>query len=722
MTTRWMSLGRWSSSGLGAARWRRGHDSVSVDSAQAIDQATLTGGEGNDLVVLLGEQSVGQATLLGGGGDDVIDSTLFGGGDATSTPAAVRIGSRRARRRRPLCRDARHRRRHASPARARHVARPSGSPISRLATMATGSICSAISTPFSPAGTRSPTPSPAAICGWCKAAPIRSCKSIATAPVRPLFETLITLQNVATALLTTLNLGDLPQDGSKPAGRTILGDGFGNAFWGTLGNDTILGLGGNDRLEAYAGDDVIDGGHGSDTMIGGAGDDVYFVDNAGDVVIELAGQGFDIVYARVSYVLSAGASFEVLATIDNTATTALNLTGNELANYVTGNAGANMLDGGAGGADQLWGRGGDDSYYADVGDDVVEYEGDGYDIVYARSSYRARSSGMAVEVLATIDNTGDDGDQPQRQCARQLHRRQCRGEHAGRRRRRRPALGPGGRRQLHRRHERHRHRICRPGQRHPLCQGQITSLAAGLSIETLATADNTGDHGDRPRPATSWTITSPAMPGRTCSTAAPARTCSGAGRATTAISPTATTLCCEDAGAGQRHHLRPRPASCSARASRSRSSPRSTIRLDHGAQPDRQRAGQLCDRQCRREHPRRRRRRGPIVRPGRRRHLRLHHRARRRQCRYDPRLPLGHRQDRARRRALRRDRRAGQLQSPTPSSPARPRTTPTTGSSTIRPPASSSSMPTAAAAGAARCCSPPSAGAPASPPADFQVI
>ena len=78
-------------------------------------------------------------------------------------------------------------------------------------------------------------------------------------------------------------------------------------------------------------------------------------------MIEYAGQGHDIVYARASHVLAAGAEVEVLGTANNNATTAINLTGNELANYVTGNAGANVINGGAG-SDYLQGRGGADTF------------------------------------------------------------------------------------------------------------------------------------------------------------------------------------------------------------------------------------------------------------------------------------------------------------------------------------------------------------------------
>ena len=62
-----------------------------------------------------------------------------------------------------------------------------------------------------------------------------------------------------------------------------------------------------------------------------------------------------------TFALGAGVEIEVLGTVDNFATTAINLTGNELSNYVTGNAGANTINGGAG-SDYLEGRGGADSF------------------------------------------------------------------------------------------------------------------------------------------------------------------------------------------------------------------------------------------------------------------------------------------------------------------------------------------------------------------------
>jgi Ca2+-binding RTX toxin-like protein len=96
-------------------------------------------------------------------------------------------------------------------------------------------------------------------------------------------------------------------------------------------------------------------------MLGGAGDDLYFVDNAGDAVGELVGEGNDAVAAGVSYTLTGGASIELMTTGFIGGTGAIDLTGNELGNQIWGNNGANVLNGGAGN-DVLFGFGGADTF------------------------------------------------------------------------------------------------------------------------------------------------------------------------------------------------------------------------------------------------------------------------------------------------------------------------------------------------------------------------
>jgi Ca2+-binding RTX toxin-like protein len=109
------------------------------------------------------------------------------------------------------------------------------------------------------------------------------------------------------------------------------------------------------------GNSLISGG-GDDTLIGGGGDDRYFVDNIGDRVIELAGEGIDRVFASTSFTLEAGSEVEILRARVHTG---LTLIGNELDNAITGGDGADTLMGG-GGLDRLYGGGGDDLFRFDT--------------------------------------------------------------------------------------------------------------------------------------------------------------------------------------------------------------------------------------------------------------------------------------------------------------------------------------------------------------------
>ena len=74
---------------------------------------------------------------------------------------------------------------------------------------------------------------------------------------------------------------------------------------GTPGDDVINGLGGDDTIDALGGNDVIDGGTGADAMTGGTGNDTFKVDDALDTIVELSGEGYDIVIATVNYTLNA---------------------------------------------------------------------------------------------------------------------------------------------------------------------------------------------------------------------------------------------------------------------------------------------------------------------------------------------------------------------------------------------------------------------------------
>src|SRR5690606_2405040 len=95
---------------------------------------------------------------------------------------------------------------------------------------------------------------------------------------------------------------------------------------GSAHDDTLTGDALANGLDGGAGNDVLDGGTGADTLAGGAGDDFYYVDNAGDFVIELSGEGVDRVQASIDYTLAD--NVENL-TLKGAAVTG---TGNELAN------------------------------------------------------------------------------------------------------------------------------------------------------------------------------------------------------------------------------------------------------------------------------------------------------------------------------------------------------------------------------------------------------
>ena len=125
----------------------------------------------------------------------------------------------------------------------------------------------------------------------------------------------------------------------------------------------IVGTSGADSLVGGAGNDTIDGGAGADTMSGGLRNDTYIVDFKNDVIVEAANAGTDSVFSTATYTLSANVENLTL-----NGTSAINGTGNALANVIVGNAGANILTGGLG-ADVLTGGAGADRFVYESTDD-----------------------------------------------------------------------------------------------------------------------------------------------------------------------------------------------------------------------------------------------------------------------------------------------------------------------------------------------------------------
>ena len=162
-----------------------------------------------------------------------------------------------------------------------------------------------------------------------------------------------------------------PSASGDTSGNDTLTGGPGNdILGGEGGNDILYGLGGNDQISGGEGDDYLVGGAGNDTMDGGAGSDTFYVDSAGDVVIDAVGVGTDRVAASVSYALSADADIETLEAVNLGDTNAMDLTGNQFGQGIIGNAGVNRLDGG-GGNDELVALGGNDTLIGGAGDDIL---------------------------------------------------------------------------------------------------------------------------------------------------------------------------------------------------------------------------------------------------------------------------------------------------------------------------------------------------------------
>ncbi|RZT06066.1 Ca2+-binding protein, RTX toxin-related [Duganella sp. CF402] len=202
------------------------------------------------------------------------------------------------------------------------------------------------------------------------------------------------ISNLNSTVLEDVDEGtDLAQIAATTAGSYTLADNLENATVTSAaainltGNDLkniLTGNGAANLLIGGGGNDQLIGGAGSDTMKGGTGHDTYTVTEAGDVVVEVAGEGVDTVLTTLSS-YTMGTSIEQLVYTGKGAFTGI---GNAEADLMNGGDGGAKLDGGANndfliggkGNDSLVGGTGDDSFRISAGKDTIDGGADNDDL------------------------------------------------------------------------------------------------------------------------------------------------------------------------------------------------------------------------------------------------------------------------------------------------------------------------------------------------------
>jgi Ca2+-binding RTX toxin-like protein len=154
------------------------------------------------------------------------------------------------------------------------------------------------------------------------------------------------------------NFENLINSGHVPF--TGIGNDQANMMRGSYNADHLIGLGGDDYLLGM-------GYSPANTLEGGTGNDRYFVETAGDIIIELAGEGIDTIETGfTTYTLAAN-----VENLDYRGSDGSRLTGNGLDNTITGRDFSRDYLIGLDGNDRLQGRGGADILDGGAGDDVL---------------------------------------------------------------------------------------------------------------------------------------------------------------------------------------------------------------------------------------------------------------------------------------------------------------------------------------------------------------
>ncbi len=226
-----------------------------------------------------------------------------------------------------------------------------------------------------------------------------------------------TLDAAARAALGTVYAaanGGAAYTGPYGSAYDATGNALANTIVGNALDNKLVGGAGNDTISSGAGNDTLEGGTGTDSLTGGAGDDWYYLDT-GDVAVEVAGGGFDVLASLTITSFTGYANFEGLQYLGATAVNLNRGSGNVSADFlgggsgndtISGFGGNDTLDGGAGndtvsggeGNDSLRGAAGNDSLLGGNGDDRFD-GGDGADTVRGELGDDTLAGGTGNDLL-----------------------------------------------------------------------------------------------------------------------------------------------------------------------------------------------------------------------------------------------------------------------------------------------------------------------------------
>jgi len=182
--------------------------------------------------------------------------------------------------------------------------------------------------------------------------------------------------------------------------ENLIGSRYDDKLVGNSADNSISGGSGDDVLYGGDGDDKFDreSKSGDDTFYGGKGNDQYYFttsyDGGSDTIIEEIGEGNDTVHVDNTFSLEEIANVENLYSYSNVSTD-MDLTGNELNNWIAPSKGDCVIDGKAG-IDTVY-------YFADTQNECVVFTED--DILKVTKSNGSTDSLFNCEYIKFSDAT-----------------------------------------------------------------------------------------------------------------------------------------------------------------------------------------------------------------------------------------------------------------------------------------------------------------------------